>query len=134
VKVFEPKRTRGRVALRSLITGFLIAGATAAAADDQSKPESDGKQLYVRYCGVCHGNDARGGTAISELIRVETPDLTEIALRRQGWYPEVLVREIIDGRWKIHGGRSMPIWGNVLTREQTIAITEHLFSLQKAFP
>jgi len=132
--VLEPKQTRGLVALRSLITGFLIAGATAAAAEQQPILESDGKQLYVRHCGVCHGKDARGGTAISDLIRVETPDLTEIAVRRQGWYPEVLVREIIDGRWKIHGERTMPIWGNVLTREQIIEITEHLFSLQKAFP
>jgi len=128
------KWTRGGIAVGALIVGALLGDATVAIADEQPKGEFKGKELYVQHCSLCHGMDARGRTAYSELIRVETPDLTRIALRRQGWFPEVLVREIIDGRFKIHGDRMMPIWGNALSREQLVAITEYLYGVQASLP
>jgi mono/diheme cytochrome c family protein len=126
--------TRCWVAVGAWILAGLMVDASVAIAEDPPPADLGGKDLYVRHCGACHGNDARGRTPISDLIRVETPDLTQIAMRRQGWFPDVLVREIIDGRFKIHGERMMPIWGNALSQEQIIAITEHLYSLQTAFP
>jgi mono/diheme cytochrome c family protein len=117
-----------------MIVGAVLGGARGAMADETPPRGIDGKEVYAQHCSLCHGADARGRTAYSELIRVETPDLTRIAVRRQGWFPEVLVREIIDGRFKIHGDRMMPIWGNALSQEQLVAITEYLYSLQVSVP
>jgi len=109
--------------------------AVAAMSPDAGTAESkSGKDLYVRYCASCHGVDARGGTALSKLMSIPTPDLTRIAVRRNGWFPEVLVREIIDGRYAAHGPREMPVWGSLLTQEELVAITEHLDSLQEDEP
>jgi mono/diheme cytochrome c family protein len=122
------------IVVGAMVIGAALGDASFAIADERSKQEMEGKELYVQHCSLCHGADARGRTAYSELIRVETPDLTRIALRRQGWFPEVLVREIIDGRFKIHGDRMMPIWGNALSRKQLVAITEYLYGMQESIP
>jgi hypothetical protein len=41
------------------------------------------------------------------------PDLTELAKRSGGRFPEERVREIVDGRAVLaaHGTRPMPVWG-----------------------
>jgi hypothetical protein len=44
--------------------------------------------------------------------------------------PDVIIREIVDGRFVAHGGRQMPVWGEILTTSQITLITEHLFSIQ----
>jgi mono/diheme cytochrome c family protein len=113
------------------ILAALVAVAAASADARTAEPES-GKDLYVRYCASCHGSDATGGTALAKLMSIPTPDLTRIAIRRDGWFPEATVREIVDGRYEAHGSRTMPVWGAVLTEDQIRSITEHLFSLQVA--
>jgi hypothetical protein len=67
-------------------------------------------------------------------MSIPTPDLTRIAARRKGWFPEVTVREIVDRRYAAHGPREMPVWGNLLTQDELVAITEHLYSLQQDAP
>ena len=57
-----------------------------------------------------------------------------VAQRRDGWFPEVLVRELIDGRYSAHGDRAMPVWGRTLSQEELIAITEHLYAMQTPAP
>jgi mono/diheme cytochrome c family protein len=115
-----------------------VVAALAAAAvmnpDAGSAESKAGKDLYIRYCASCHGVDAKGGTALSKLMSIPTPDLTRIAARRNGWFPEVVVREIVDGRYAAHGPREMPVWGTLLTQDELIAITEHLYSLQEDGP
>ncbi len=41
------------------------------------------------------------------------PDLTRLARRHGGTFPEDQVRKIIDGRTTLppHGSREMPVWG-----------------------
>jgi mono/diheme cytochrome c family protein len=119
--------------VRYSILAALVAFA-AMQADARAAESASGKDLYVRYCASCHGVDATGGTALSKLMSIPTPDLTRIAVRRNGWFPEVTVREIVDGRYQAHGGREMPVWGSVLTQDELIAITEHLYSLQRDKP
>jgi hypothetical protein len=48
----------------------------------------------------------------------EVPDLSLIASRHGGVFPRDLVERIIDGRHVIaaHGARTMPIWGEELSR------------------
>jgi hypothetical protein len=47
------------------------------------------------------------------LLTVEVPDLTRIAARRRGEFPELEIFRIIDGQSQLaaHGSRHMPVWG-----------------------
>jgi len=49
------------------------------------------------------------------VLRVPPPDLTRIAARRGGVFPEAEIAAFIDGRAEVaaHGSREMPVWGRV---------------------
>jgi Cytochrome C oxidase, cbb3-type, subunit III len=94
----------------------LLSVASAARAEDLVA--LSGKQLYLKFCAACHGEQGRGDGPVSSSFRVEVPDLTLIARRHRGTYPRDLVERIIDGRHILgaHGTRTMPIWGQDLSR------------------
>jgi mono/diheme cytochrome c family protein len=77
-----------------------------------------GKELYERFCAACHGVSGRGDGPVSSSLSVETPDLTLLARRHGGKFPQEQVERIIDGRSVLgaHGSRTMPIWGEDLSR------------------
>jgi len=90
-------------------------GAETRSAPARVEPIS-GKQLYVSYCAMCHGADARGGGPFSPQLKVWPPDLTQLAKKNDGTYPAMRVSEMIDGEFskaQAHGSREMPIWGPV---------------------
>jgi mono/diheme cytochrome c family protein len=72
-----------------------------------------GKQLYQRFCGACHGVEARGDGPVASYFKVAPPDLTRLAHRHGGQFPAAQVRRTIDGSSKLlpHGESSMPVWG-----------------------
>lgn len=81
-----------------------------------SRPKADAKSgaaLYQTSCAGCHGADARGNGPVAPVIGVRPPDLTRIAARRDGVFPELEVFRIIDGQADLsaHGPRHMPVWG-----------------------
>lgn len=79
----------------------------------------DGHALYQAYCAVCHASDARGGGPMARSLKVAPPDLTRIALRHGGVYPEALVERIIAGEERLpagHGTRDMPVWGPIFSQ------------------
>lgn len=126
--------TTGGRFLWAAACAFLLAGVLASASGAEAPVGAeelvDGKALFGRFCSSCHGLDARGGPTMSGVFLTPPPDLTRIAERRGGWFPEVLIREFIDGRFAVHGTRTMPVWGNELSKMQLLAITEHLYALQ----
>ncbi|HVM92750.1 MAG TPA: c-type cytochrome [Terriglobales bacterium] len=85
------------------------------AANQQSVDPTSGKQLYGAYCALCHGADGKGGGPFSPQLKVPPPDLTELLKNNHGLYPEMRVREAIDGEFgkPSHGSSEMPIWGPV---------------------
>jgi mono/diheme cytochrome c family protein len=106
--------------LRKLIwmTAIVVWAASAAAqSDGKGAPagEISGKQLYSSYCALCHGADGRGGGPFSPQLKVWPVDLTQLAKKNHGVYPEMHVREAIDGEFAkpSHGSAEMPIWGPV---------------------
>jgi mono/diheme cytochrome c family protein len=103
-------------------------GASPALGEDRV---ASGRQLYLKYCASCHAIDARGETPLAELFQKPPPDLTRIAARRGTWYPEALVKEIIDGRYAAHGSREMPVWGEILPGDEIAQIAEYLNTLQR---
>jgi mono/diheme cytochrome c family protein len=117
------------VCLALLACVAISALATFAAAAEQ--PPRDGKPLYMKYCASCHGTDGRGKTPLGQLFARRPPDLTRVAARRGGWFPEAMVREIIDGRIAAHGAREMPVWGEMLTSDQITLIAEYLGTIQE---
>jgi mono/diheme cytochrome c family protein len=84
-----------------------------------------GAELYHRFCESCHGKSAEGNGPVSRSFTVAVPDLTRIAMRHQGQFPDNWVYRVIDGRETLlmHGPRDMPVWGVELWREQGADVT-----------
>lgn len=84
-----------------------------------AEPESPGKQLYLQYCGACHGPEARGDGIVGTFMRLKPPDLTTLAVRHGGEFPLEEVVKTIDGRdvLRAHGDPAMPVWGQILSEE-----------------
>jgi len=108
--------------LKGLIVAVLF-GAVAAGQPDQPGTKAEisaphamsGKQLYISYCGMCHGSDAKGGGPFSPQLKTWPPDLTQMAKKNGGVFPSLHVAEVIDGEFDkpAHGSREMPVWGPV---------------------
>ncbi len=77
-------------------------------------PDS-GEQLYKRYCADCHGNDLKGNRLISREYKEPPSDLTTLAQRHKGEFPEAYVENVLrNGVNKSdHGNTEMPVWGAV---------------------
>ncbi|HYM34623.1 MAG TPA: cytochrome c [Steroidobacteraceae bacterium] len=134
--------------LHALVKIFLVCACTlfasiAAAVDLSSY---NGEQLFRRFCASCHGTDAQGNGSVSSSLAVVVPDLSRIAKRHGGKFPNERIHQIIDGRLTRppHGTRDMPVWGWELSRvdgdddaarERTEAViakmVEYLRSIQK---
>ena len=112
---------------KALALGLAAALAPAVAATDPEparKPQPPaeqalgalGQELFLRYCASCHGLDARGDGPAAKALSRPPADLTGIAARREGRFPEGEIAAFIDGRFEVsaHGTREMPIWGRRL--------------------
>lgn len=103
--------------VKGLGVGVLVSvalGAGFARGADKSDA-AGGRELYEQHCMFCHGAAGKGDGPLAADLRVAPADLTTIAKRRAWTFPEVEVREIIDGRRQVrgHGGKEMPIWGRI---------------------
>ena len=77
---------------------------------------TEGAALYKRNCAVCHGNDARGGDAPKSAIFTEpAPDLTTLARRHHGKFPDEYIATVLRSGVKMpgHGPAEMPVWGAI---------------------
>jgi mono/diheme cytochrome c family protein len=80
-----------------------------------SKPLS-GAELYGQHCAVCHGNDLKGSGPAPYPYR-EPPDLTTLARRHGGRFPDAYVTDVLRNgvAMPAHGPAEMPIWGSDFT-------------------
>lgn len=76
---------------------------------------ADGRQIFVKQCAVCHGENAKGGVG---------PDLTAPAYR-YGRSRVEIVKSIGEGR-----PDGMPGFGGQLNRGEIEALAEYLLSLK----
>ena len=96
---------------------FAVLGTVTLAMSAEQEPP--GRQLYVRYCGACHGPQGKGDGVASSFMRPSPPNLTLLAKQHGGQFPlDVFVKKI-DGREmpRVHGDPWMPVWGTVLSEE-----------------
>jgi mono/diheme cytochrome c family protein len=101
---------------------ILLAGAALLfAASATHAAEADGARLYANHCAVCHGTRAEGDGPLAALLTVTVPNLRELAKRNGGTFPTDAVKAYVDGRSSppAHGGRAMPVWGDVFSAATT---------------
>ena len=95
----------------SIVIIALLPSALAHAGD--AHETATASHLYQVSCSGCHGREARGDGPVSPFLTVKVPDLTRIAARRGGVFPEEEIFKIVDGQADLrsHGPRHMPVWG-----------------------
>jgi mono/diheme cytochrome c family protein len=78
-----------------------------------------GAELYVQHCAACHGNDLKGTGPAPYPFRAP-PDLTTLARRHGGKFPDVYVSNVLrEGVvMPAHGPAEMPIWGADFTMDR----------------
>jgi mono/diheme cytochrome c family protein len=74
---------------------------------------NSGKDMFVSYCAVCHGKDAKGNGPAATAMKTPPADLTILAKDNGGKYPASHVASVIRGQATLasHGTQDMPIWG-----------------------
>ena len=112
--------TRSIIALVALVVAFAVLGANTQPEVKKvlSSPTSpgSGKEMFTTYCSVCHGPDAKGAGPAAGALKTPPADLTQLAARNGGTFPELRVVGAIfgdAGRPSAHGSQQMPVWGPV---------------------
>ena len=102
-------------------------------------PASDAAAMFQNYCAPCHGKDATGTGPVAKALTKAPADLTRIAARNGGSFPDVRVKRYIEGADEVaaHGTRDMPMWGDLfrsLSRDtaqiRIQALSDYLKGLQ----
>src|SRR5580765_6466129 len=82
---------------------------------------SSGAELYAQHCAVCHGSDLRGAGPFPPPYR-KPPDLTKLAQRHGGKFPEAYVSKVLRNGVTLpaHGPAEMPVWGTEFAAKEHI--------------
>lgn len=104
-----------------LLLGVLVAVGIASAQtivkQVPAKPtvSVSGKVLYHEYCAVCHGQDGKGGGPAASALTPAPTDLTMIARKNNGRFPDEKILAILTGEANVtaHGSKDMPMWGAI---------------------
>jgi mono/diheme cytochrome c family protein len=72
-----------------------------------------GADLYKKNCAACHGNDLKGNGPAPYPFKDMTPDLTTLAKRHGGNFPDSYVSDVLQKGVVLpdHGPAEMPTWG-----------------------
>jgi mono/diheme cytochrome c family protein len=102
-----------------------IAMAVCASAQDQKKEvkhapapatsPASGSEMFNSYCASCHGKDAKGNGPAASALNAAPSDLTMLARKNGGKFPDLKVMAVLRGEAKVaaHGTQEMPVWGPV---------------------
>jgi mono/diheme cytochrome c family protein len=93
-----------------------------------------GKKTYMEYCAGCHGDDGKGMGPAASALKTPPPDLTTLAKRHTGKFPEDYVVEIVRFGKPIqsHGSSDMPVWGpifNARDKFNDVAVRQRIENL-----
>jgi mono/diheme cytochrome c family protein len=85
--------------------------------ETQVKPTSpvSGAQMFKEYCAVCHGPGGKGDGLVATALKTPPPDLTTLAQRHDGNFPDDYVSNVLKNGVKssAHGSGEMPVWGPI---------------------
>ncbi len=138
-------RKMGRMAVRRLCrvvgVAVLLGQPLMSAAQDAESSLAWGKELYLRRCASCHGEDGKGNGPAAAALKNPPADLTQISKKNGGTFSRADVMRFIDGERPIpaHDPRHMPVWGEVFREERTdsearmriLALTSYIESIQE---
>ena len=126
---------------------LLLATGSAAAEEKFDRVLAEmGAEYYVQYCASCHGENGLGRGPAAGALKTRPANLTGIAKRRGGAFPDGEIARFIDGRFEVtaHGSREMPIWGRrfgeripeagiseEIVRGRILVLVEYLKSIQQ---
>jgi mono/diheme cytochrome c family protein len=93
------------------VAGLLLVFGTAASAE--ADDVAQGRQMYLEYCGSCHGLTGEGDGPVARVLSTPPANLRRLSERFGNPLPEDQVARFIDGRAEVkaHGPRDMPVWG-----------------------
>ena len=106
-------------------------------------PPGSGQAMFKEYCAVCHGVNGKGDGPAAAALKKAPADLTTLASRNGGKFPDTRVYGFIQGSDEVaaHSNREMPVWGRIFhamagtdrtAEHQRISnLTEYLKTLQK---
>jgi mono/diheme cytochrome c family protein len=98
--------------MRPLAPGAaLIFGLAACMADERMPGPQEGAMLFADNCTACHDYQGSGGELAGG---GQAPDLTQIAARNGGVFPQAEVLTQIDGYGQGRAGEAMPEFGKLL--------------------
>lgn len=120
----------------------LVSTSPVWSAEPEENPQfAWGKDLFMRHCASCHGEDGKGNGPAAAALKNQPADLTRVSLKHGGQFPRADIMRFIDGERPIpaHGPRHMPVWGEVFrheksdseTRMRLHSLTAFLESLQQ---
>jgi mono/diheme cytochrome c family protein len=112
--------TAAAVLLSAICVVGLSGGQTAKAipATDDNFPLNyipSGRAIFQQYCSSCHGAMAKGDGPMVGVLRKLPPDLTTLARRHGGKFPDEYVRAVLEfgPGANSHGTADMPTWGPI---------------------
>ncbi len=129
-----------------VVSGIASAQVRLAPPDQSPFPSSyvpSGEHLYKQFCSACHGGDAKGQGPAAASLKTPPPDLTTLAKRHMGKFPEEYVSSVLlfGPGTSAHGASDMPTWGPVFlyldkhdeaaVRQRIKNLTNYLKSLQQ---
>ena len=93
-------------------------GKTVKRINAQPTATVNGVDLFKEYCAVCHGSDAKGSGPAADALKKRPADLTQLARKNGGNFPELHVMNYIKGQDVVasHGSRDMPVWGSIFSQ------------------
>jgi mono/diheme cytochrome c family protein len=79
---------------------------------------TSGKEMFQQYCTPCHGPNGKGNGPAASAMRVPPADLTRLAAKYKGVFPDMEVAEALragptPSNASAHGSETMPVWGPV---------------------
>ena len=104
---------------------------------------SSGKGMYLAYCASCHGQNGKGDGPAAPSMKYLPADLTQLAAKNGGKFPENRVSQTIQGDAPAssHGSKDMPVWGPIFRAMGTTSdgvaqlrvrnLTKYIASLQQ---
>src|SRR5688572_29086887 len=138
------------IAHASICVALLVGLAANASAGQKTGPVSPptviesmyGPDLYRHYCATCHGRDGKGDGPAGRALKVPPSDLTVLARRNKGVFPESTVETILRGGTTVaaHGSVEMPVWGPIFyaldpsdahVRARIAALVSHIATIQQ---
>ena len=96
----------------------------------------EGRRLYVSYCQLCHGADAKGDGSLAKAMKISPADLTTTVRSRS----DTILTKIItgEGRQTITGrdrhnllSEAMPEWNDIFDASQVKALISYLRFLSR---